>query len=599
MERDSSLSVFRFYRVLGRTEKNKLFAVAVIQTFLNLLDIAGVAIFGLIGVLAVEGIKSENRSTIFSDFLEIIRIQSFSLQKQTIILAIVAISILIIRTSLSVFIGRKTLLFLSLRGAIFSQALIEKILDPRNIHIRKNTKQDLTFKITTGVDVIFSYVIASSVAVATDLSLLILMLTSLFIFDPFTASAVIIFFGATTLILYKSLNSRARKLGQLNSTLSIYGNEKIYNVLNIYRELIVRDRANYYADEIGKIRRDLSRTSAAINFMPFISKYVIEATVVLGGALIAFLLFATKDSTSAIASLAVFTAAATRIGPSVLRLQQSLLLIGGSKGVASGTLKLFEDIGSKAQLSPKDWDSEPLKSYEGFTPNVVFENVSFSYSSSREILLNDISLKFEPGHLVAITGPSGAGKTTFVDLLLGLLTPVSGHIKISNLAPLEVFKLWPGACSYVSQDIPILNGTLAENICMGFEYSSALDSRISDSILRASLSDFAEALPDGIHTKILEDGSNLSGGQKRRIGIARALFTNPQLLVLDEPTNGLDKVTEKEIISVIQNLSTSATVILVTHNYSVLEKVDDIIYLENGKIRTRGDFSNLKESLRH
>jgi ABC-type bacteriocin/lantibiotic exporter with double-glycine peptidase domain len=134
---------------------------------------------------------------------------------------------------------------------------------------------------------------------------------------------------------------------------------------------------------------------------------------------------------------------------------------------------------------------------------------------------------------------------------------------------------------------------------MGFEYSSALDSRISDSILRASLSDFAEALPDGIHTKILEDGSNLSGGQKRRIGIARALFTNPQLLVLDEPTNGLDKVTEKEIISVIQNLSTSATVILVTHNYSVLEKVDDIIYLENGKIRTRGDFSNLKESLRH
>jgi ABC-type multidrug transport system fused ATPase/permease subunit len=584
---------------LGRTEKNKLFAVAVIQTFLNLLDIAGVAIFGLIGVLAVEGIKSENQSTILSEFLEIIRIQSFSLQKQTIILAIVAISILIIRTSLSVFIGRKTLLFLSLRGAIFSQALIEKILDPRNIHIRKNTKQDLTFKMTTGVDVIFSYVIASSVAVATDLSLLILMLTSLFIFDPFTASAVIIFFGATSLILYKSLNSRARKLGQLNSTLSIYGNEKIYNVLNIYRELIVRDRANYYTEEIGKIRRDLSRTSAAINFMPFISKYVIEATVVLGGALIAFILFATKDSTSAIASLAVFTAAATRIGPSVLRLQQSLLLIGGSKGVASGTLKLFEDIGSKAQLSPKDWDSEPLNTYEGFTPNVVFENVSFNYSGSKEILLNDVSLKFEPGHLVAITGPSGAGKTTFVDLLLGLLTPVSGHIKISNLAPLEVFKLWPGACSYVSQDIPILNGTLAENICMGFEYSSALDSRISNSILRASLSDFAEALPDGIHTKILEDGSNLSGGQKRRIGIARALFTNPQLLVLDEPTNGLDKVTEKEIISVIQNLSTSATVILVTHNYSVLEKVDDIIYLENGKIRTRGDFSSLKESLRH
>jgi ABC-type multidrug transport system fused ATPase/permease subunit len=597
MERDPGLSVFRFFRVLGRSEKKKLLVVAVIQIFLNLLDIAGVAIFGLIGVLAVEGIKSGDRSPILTDILQAINIQNLSLQKQTIVLALIATSILIVRTSLSVYIGRKTLIFLSLRGAIFSQALIEKILDPKYISLRKYTKQDLTFRITTGVDVIFSYVIASSVAMVTDLSLLLLMLVSLFFFDPFTASAVIIFFGTTSLTLYFSLNSRARKLGSLNSELTVYSNEKIFNILNLYRELIVRDRADYYSNEIGNIRRDLSKSSAAINFMPFISKYVIEATVVLGGALIAFVVFATKDSTSAVASLAVFTAAATRIGPSVLRLQQSLLLIGGSKGVASGTLKLFEEIDFTDQTKRKESNAGPESSYENFIPIVAFENVTFNYSDSPEILLDKVSLEFEPGKIIAVTGPSGAGKTTFVDLMLGLLTPISGKVSISNMDPLEAFKIWPGACAYVSQDVPILNGTLAENVCMGYEYTSALDSRILSSISRASLLDFSNSLPFGIHTKILEDGSNLSGGQKRRIGIARALFTNPQLLVLDEPTNGLDVETELEIISVIQSLSISATVILVTHNYSVLKHIDDIMYLEAGKIKTRGNFLQIKEYL--
>ena len=210
--------------------------------------------------------------------------------------------------------------------------------------------------------------------------------------------------------------------------------------------------------------------------------------------------------------------------------------------------------------------------------------------------ISNISLDISELTISAIVGPSGAGKTTLVDAILGVVTPEEGEIKISGHNPLDSISLWPGAISYVPQDVKIFSGTVAENVALGFPSEHIDVSQIKKSLASAHLLEFALSLPQGLDTQVGDGGSNLSGGQRQRLGIARALYTNPKLLILDEATSALDGETEAEITDAIYSLKGRTTLIIIAHRLSTIMNADHVIYMQDGKIRSQGKFEEVRAS---
>jgi ABC-type multidrug transport system fused ATPase/permease subunit len=266
-----------------------------------------------------------------------------------------------------------------------------------------------------------------------------------------------------------------------------------------------------------------------------------------------------------------------------------------SLGASSTSLDLIESLRIVPDIEPSS--DELDAAHPGFTPNVEMKNVDFAYPDSPNYAITNANLRIAPGSVVAVVGPSGAGKTTLIDLILGVLEPLSGNVRISEMNPSEVSKKWPGALSYVPQDVIISNGTIRSNITLGFPPNAGTNEMIWDAINISQLQEYLSGLPEGENTKVGDRGSSMSGGQRQRLGIARALFTKPKLLVLDEATSALDGETEANISTAIKSLKGDVTVILIAHRLSTVREADQVIYLEGGKIISTGTFEEVRSAV--
>lgn len=585
----------RSAKVLSRIDQKRVLLISVIQVFLSILDLLGVAAIGMLGALAVRGIQSAPPGDRVESVLHALHISTFSFQIQAVILAVSATLFLVLRTVLSVFFTRKILFFLSRKAAIVSSDLVSRLLAQPLLSIQSRSSQQTLYSLTIGVTTITMGVLGTAVQMITDSALLLILLLGLIVVDPLIAILASAIFGAIGLSMYFLMNVRAKRLGELNSQLSIESSQKILEVLNSYRELTVRNRRGFYADQIMKLRLKLADTSAETQFLPNISKYVIESSIVVGGLLIGAQQFLTQDATHAVATLGVFLAASTRIAPAIMRIQQSAIQIKGSLGVASPTLDLIDTLGS--ERINQDMEMFPSFDYPGFNPTIKISKFNFAYPSSRTPTLDNINLEIPAGTSLAIVGPSGAGKTTLVDAILGVLHPDSGLVEISGVEPLEASRNWSGAIAYVPQDVIIVEGTILENVALGYLINHESREHVWEALEQAQLSKFVELLPLGLDTQVGEKGASMSGGQRQRLGIARAMFTKPKLLVLDEATSSLDGVTESELSSAIKELAGNVTVVMIAHRLSTVRHADLVVYLERGKVLAQGSFESVRSQV--
>ena len=593
MNRLRNTPLGRAARVLSRADQRKIIAITFLQILMGALDLLGVIAIGLLGALSVTGLQSSKPGDRVNAALNILHIQSATFQNQVVILGISAVVLLVGRTILSIFFTRRILFFLSRRGAKISADLISRLLSQPLLVVQSRTTQETVYAVTTGVERIVLQVLATAVVWIADLALLIVMIVGLLVVDPVTAVATFLVFLLVGYFLYKFMHVRAGNLGIENSTLNIRSNEKIVEVFASYRESVVRNRRDYYAREIGTLRYSLANTSAELAFLPYVSKYVIETTVVVGAVLIGAAQFIFQDASHAIATLAIFLAAGTRIAPAVLRLQQGTITIKSGLGVASPTLDLIEALGNAPMTVNIDDKVDVI--HDGFRSEIDVENISLTYPNKILPAINNVSLTIPAGTSVAFVGPSGAGKTTMIDLLLGVLNPGSGSVLVSGLPPLLAVAKWPGAVSYVPQDVVIAAGTIRENIALGYPMKEATDELVLDALKVAHLDEFVASLPDGIDTQVGERGARISGGQRQRLGIARAMFTRPHLLVLDEATSSLDGETEASISDAIHALRGSTTVVIIAHRLSTVRNADKVVYLSNGNVLATGTFEEVRQ----
>ena len=591
----SNSTFSRAVGVLSKSDKKKLLFIALIQILLGIMDLLGVLAIGLLGTLSITGIQANQPGAKVGSVLELLGLSNATLQTQVSVVGITAVFLLVGRTVLSIIFTRRILYFMSYRGAALSAKLVSKFLSQPWLVIQRWTVQEALFAVTRGVEIVSLEVLALSVVLIADIALLAILITGLFIVDPVTSIGTVLIFGVIALILYKLMHQKAEKIGYKSAALSIKSSEKISEVFSSYRESIVRNRRDFYGREIAKTRFEFADTRAEIGFMPYISKYVIETTVIIGAVLIGAVQFLMQDAAHAVATLAIFVAAGSRIAPAVLRIQQGSVTMKGSLGMAKPTLDLIDFLGNEHLV--ENMDDEVHTKHEGFFPSLKVSNVSLTYPEKREKVLKEISLDVDPGTVIAIVGQSGAGKTSLVDVVLGVLEPDIGSVQISGVTPLEAISRWPGAIAYVPQDVLVVNGTIRENIALGYPSEAATDELVNDAISIASLTEFVESLPEGLDTNLGERGAKISGGQRQRIGIARALFTKPKLLVLDEATSALDGGTEESISSDIQRLKGSTTVVLIAHRLSTVRDADLVLYMDKGEIVARGTFEEVRNAV--
>ena len=572
-----------------------MFFITVAQIAMSILDLIGVALMGLLGALSVTAIQSTNPGPTIGRFLELFRIENLSFQNQIFLIGFAAVAFLVSRTLLAIYSTKRILLFFSRRGARLSSSLISKLLSRSLTDVNSRSSQETLYAVTTGVSVITLEVLATSIVLLADISLLFVMAVALFFVEPSTALGTFAFFAAIGAILNHLMHRKARNLGELNSQLNISSNEKIIEIFGVFRELYVRNRRNYYANEIGVIRNKLANITSDISFLPYVSKYVLESSVIIGAMLISAIQFMLKDASHAVSTLAIFIAAGSRIAPAVLRIQQGAMQINNRIGIAKKTLELIEEL----SMTPEKKDSEvsSLKFRNSFDPGIILKDVLYKYPGVEVAAIKNINLSILPGSTVAIVGASGAGKSTLIDLMLGLISPDFGSVAVSGVTPQQAVSEWAGAIAYVPQEIYLKNGSIAENISIGYSPDEYSKDDITRALKIAHLSNFVSTLEFGAETSVGERGARLSGGQKQRLGIARAMFTSPQILIMDEATSALDGGIESDITDSIRELKGLVTVVMVAHRLSTVRYADQVVYMSDGEVLATGTFEQVRSQI--
>jgi ABC-type multidrug transport system fused ATPase/permease subunit len=590
--------LYQIFRLVSKTDRIKLFLVSLIQIFLSFLDLIGVAFFGLIGSVSVAAISSTKVAGRTESVINFLGLNSYSSQLQVAILGSLAAVLMIIKTFASLYFNKKVIFFLSRRSAIISANLTSNLFKKTFTEIKRQGSQKLIYTLTTGVDRIIIGVLATTVALIADFSLLIVLLIGLLFVNPIMTLILLVALTSVASLLYLFIKNKNKRLGELGAQYSISSSNRIFEAIGNYRELVLRGQRQVFADGIGKARLSQADAAAQSTYLSNINKYILEASVLLITLLIAGIQFLISNALRSVATLTLFFAAISRIAPAIFRIQQYLLTIKNALGGAKPTLELINSLQLSINQLDNKKSSELVPSiHEGFIGKIKISNLKFKYPGSEKSVVQDISLELNSGMYVAVVGPSGAGKSTFVDLILGLHHPSSGSVEISGLEALTAIEKWPGAISYVPQEIQLVSGSISENVLLGFKNEAQNRKEVLSALKKAELNEYIDSDGEILDSNIGDEGGKLSGGQRQRIGIARALLTNPKILVMDEATSALDAQTEENISNTISKIKDQCLVIVVAHRLATVRKADLVIYMQDGRIKAKGSFEQVRQEV--
>lgn len=586
--------VEEIFKLLPKSAQVRLIQASAAGLLLGLLDLFGVALIGVLGSLAVNGIRGSEQGDRVSIVLRIFHIENLDLRIQVALVAFTALLLLLVRTAASVYLTRKTLHYLGRQGAGISANLFSKFMNSDLSVRNRRTSQETIFGLTTGITTSVLNIVGSLVTIFSDISLALILIIAVTVINPLTGLLTVLIFGGLAIFLFFVMKRKMTYLGFQEIDRAVKSHSTILGALNLFHEVHVRNLESNFTTKVLSERKKLAEISAERLFLPNISKYVFESALLVGTVVISAAQFVTQDAPRAVAVMAVFLVAGSRIAPAMLRAQQASITIKSSLAGLHPLANLISDL----RLDINNKIEEIQVRNKIFENTFTFQNVTFQFDDGDLKILDDVTYVSSGAKTIAIVGNSGAGKTTFVDLLLGLRQPTAGKIEISGLDPNSAINLWPGKIAYVPQETTILNSSVAQNITLDFESENFNQSDMEYALRAANLEKWANHLPNGLFSKLNEDGSNLSGGQRQRIGIARALYSRPELLILDEATSSLDPVSESEITESIMKISTEACVIIIAHRLSSIREVDEIIYLKSGQIVARGKFDELRRNFK-
>lgn len=576
--------------LLTKRDQAKMYLIAASQLLMSVLDLVGIFLIGMVASISLFGIQSKEPPETVQSFLTLLGIGDLGFQSQVALLGVVAGTILIAKTLVSAYFSRRILYFLNLKTAQVIAKLLKYTLMLPFDHIKSRSSASILFSLTRGVESLLAGVVGSASIIFSEASLLIVVLVGMLFFDPVITIFSIMYFGLIGYFQGKRLNFSARNSQEESSRVLIESEGQILNTFNLYRELHVRNARNKQVQDILNIRTKIANLQSRILFMPYVAKYTIEVSLVTGAILLTGSQLLLQDALGAFTTLSIFLVAATRVSPSILRLQQGLIVFSAKCGESQSTLALLKAANIATQIPNTGNEHVFIQEALGA---IELKEVSFQYVNGSTNVIRNLSISVPPGSMYALVGPSGNGKSTLMDLMMGVLQPSVGSVRIDNLDPVEYISHFPRAIGYVPQESVFFNGSLKQNLLLGLNESDFTNEQIKEVLMKVGLDSLVNSQDPNYGLTIGDRGGALSVGQRQRLSLARALIVRPKILFLDEPTSSLDAESEALVSRVINSLHGSTTVVVIAHRLETIKNADKVLYIEEGEIKRSGNYEEV------
>ncbi|MBP3469864.1 MAG: ABC transporter ATP-binding protein [Lachnospiraceae bacterium] len=429
-----------------------------------------------------------------------------------------------------------------------------------------------------GVFAVFFYLfrVLAEVFTITAISAYIVML------DPILAISLVGILGSCMLILFFGLKKLVKAFGRIGQDCDAKMLQYLTQAFNGIKEIMVMNRQSYFEESFNKSCTLSARAAKRNNFLNVIPTNVYEV-VCIGGLIgvVIIRLHMTDDIEGFVTKLAIVAVAAFRLFPAVSRLTTNLNAIMYNRPRLDSMYDMLKSIENEKTYQVKEHDGEEVEALK-FEHELKIDRITWKYPAGKEAVLKDLELSLQKGQSIALIGPSGAGKTTLADVILGLLAPQKGKILLDGVDVYENLPGWSRIIGYVPQAVYLTDDTIRNNVAFGVYEDQIDEAKIWHALEEAQLAAFVKELPEGLDTMVGERGVRLSGGQRQRIAIARALYENPEILVLDEATSALDTETETAVMESIDSLHGSKTMIIVAHRLTTIRNCDVIYEITDG-----------------
>jgi len=453
----------------------------------------------------------------------------------------------------------------------YSITRLHKIYYKKGFSYFKKTNSNITLRDIYVIPSRFASAITMNLLMLlNEIIILILIITGILAYDIKIILILSITVLPTFFIFYKLTKKKIKHIGDETNRLTPEIGKSIFQSIFGYVDVIITGTKQMFFDKVRLLVKPLAKLNVSRTVFNLAPTKVIESAMILSIVIILIYGVYTLPTKEEILSLiAIYALAAYRIMPSINRLMISINTLTENQYTFDVMNEITQD----------NIETKTTEQNISFENSIEIKNISFQYDDGDDAVLNNFSLSIKKGETIGIRGKSGGGKTTLMNIMLGLLQPTYGEFVIDNTTINQNnIEAWQKQIGYVQQDVYLLDATLAENIAFGIKKEQINIEKINKAIEQSSLKEFVDSLPLGIETRVGERGTQLSGGQKQRVGIARALYFNSEVLFFDEATSALDPQTEKEITESIHKLSTEGlTMIIIAHRETSLQGADKII----------------------
>lgn len=574
--------------ILSNKQRKKYFWLVFLRSMVSIIDLVGILAIGFLAASVALFVAngSDTDRALSLGGLSIPALTAKTLPAASVLILFMFLA----KAGFSILLTRILARFLASIEAKVSRSVAQVTFGKTMSETRRYSTEETYFAVQVGSPTTTNTLLNALGTLLAESVLFFLVLVTFFIVDPISALGAIgyilivafltqFFIGNIMQNLSIKINSGAVETGAVISDLN-----------SVIREATILSKKDYFLEKLQKIRLSMASSSADQYVLGGLPRYIVETALVIAVALFVLLQAGRGDLVAAAGTIGVFLSGGLRLTASLLPLQGALMSIKQSIPAAVTTLNILENAEINGGAYVATQSPSGAKSNEAL--EVKLDDVSFGYAGAQATLKN-LSFTVHAGEQVAIIGPSGSGKSTAADVILGLLTPTSGTATIDNTESSKFVKTHPGLVAYVPQEPAMVRGTILENIALGCDQDSLDMDRVHRAVSAAHLEQVIEELPDGLSTDIGKRKDQLSGGQLQRIGLARALYSEPRLLLLDEATSALDASSEDAIKTTLDGLRGYVTVILIAHRLHAVQHADRVFLLEGGELLDTGTFKEV------
>jgi len=567
----------------------------------NLFDLAGIAAIGLL-VMAVASGEIEFDIGGFYTF----RMDETPPEFIAGLVVLAAVAFLV-KALFNLLLGLAAVRYMAGVEVKASRKIADHLLSGSLGELRRYSQADIQYAVNPSTSAMYSGVLNSLSNIITDGSLMLMILGAFVLVNPIAALVVSLYFAGMVGLIQWFISGKLKQVGRDSNQGSISATSAILDSVASFREVAVLKKQPYFLRRFSDARWLLARTKATELILRNVPRLIIEQGLMLGVLGFVSWQVLLNDAVSGLASVGIFVVGSLRIMGAVMPIQNAYAGLKTTVVKAEMAQQLqrqiFEQRPAREELKRVLEAAPPLVDTEdgtlGAAPglSVEMKDVEFTYPDAEEPVVSDISLSAKPGGFIAFVGPSGAGKTTLADLVLGLNVPQKGTVLIGGRNPLEIREKHPGLISYVPQKPGMVTGTIAQNIALGIPDEKVDEEWIWECLRLAALEEVVRGLPGGIHASLGKQSDQLSGGQLQRLGLARALYPKPRLIILDEATSALDASSEAAVSKNIRELGSAVTLIVIAHRLSTIQHADTVYVVDDGKIIASGPFKTLRKTV--